>query len=231
MDDSVYELYNSYIDDYNKRAYILSGDNSRMPAVCLEIINQNLIMSVKKPITWAWLMINFDSIRKRFNSSNSKVISCELNVTTPKENLIITSEDIFFNKRGLSLYALLNQIEDMLFWENYWKDDLFYDHKVIVTSLEIVLRLKHMKKGSNSRQVPLKDRVRVFDRDNYTCQMCGATVEDGAKLHIDHIIPVSKGGTNELDNLQTLCFECNLGKSDSLEFKKTRERLNEKSST
>ena len=52
-------------------------------------------------------------------------------------------------------------------------------------------------------------RQNVLMRDNYTCQICGATVKNGAKLEIDHIIPQSKGGTNDESNLQVLCQQCN----------------------
>lgn len=44
----------------------------------------------------------------------------------------------------------------------------------------------------------------VYQRDNYKCKECGATNEE-IKLEIDHIIPFSKGGKTELENLQTLC--------------------------
>ena len=44
------------------------------------------------------------------------------------------------------------------------------------------------------------------------CQICGRSAKDGAILHIDHIIPISKGGRTEIDNLRTLCQSCNLGK-------------------
>lgn len=57
-------------------------------------------------------------------------------------------------------------------------------------------------------------RYNVFQRDNFTCQVCGATAKDGAKLHVDHIIPVSAGGKTLMSNLQTLCERCNLGKSN-----------------
>jgi 5-methylcytosine-specific restriction endonuclease McrA len=58
-------------------------------------------------------------------------------------------------------------------------------------------------------------RYQVLTRDDSRCQRCGATPQtDGVILHVDHIIPVSKGGRTELDNLQTLCERCNLGKSD-----------------
>lgn len=57
-------------------------------------------------------------------------------------------------------------------------------------------------------------RYDILKRDNCTCQMCGATLQDGVKLHVDHIIPVSKGGKTEWGNLRTLCDRCNLGKSN-----------------
>lgn len=57
-------------------------------------------------------------------------------------------------------------------------------------------------------------RYNVLKRDNFTCQKCGITSKDGAKLEVDHIIPVSKGGKTIMSNLQTLCDRCNSGKND-----------------
>lgn len=57
-------------------------------------------------------------------------------------------------------------------------------------------------------------RWQVFDRDDFRCVACGKSAHDGVLLHVDHIIPRSKGGTNTIDNYQTLCNECNLGKSN-----------------
>ena len=58
--------------------------------------------------------------------------------------------------------------------------------------------------NKNRRQhIPRKLRHKVFQRDGYRCRECGATNKE-TTLHIDHIIPVSKGGTNTEDNLQTL---------------------------
>lgn len=50
---------------------------------------------------------------------------------------------------------------------------------------------------------------KVFERDEYTCQICGKTRTEGATLCIDHIIPIFLGGTSDMTNLQTLCVECN----------------------
>ena len=52
-------------------------------------------------------------------------------------------------------------------------------------------------------------RATVFERDDYTCQYCG---ERGGKLECDHVMPVSRGGSNELENLATACKKCNRSK-------------------
>ena len=57
-------------------------------------------------------------------------------------------------------------------------------------------------------------RYDVLKRDGFRCVICGACASDTIKLHVDHIIPVAKGGKTEFDNLRTLCSDCNLGKSD-----------------
>ena len=57
-------------------------------------------------------------------------------------------------------------------------------------------------------------RYRILRRDKFACQACGATQKDGAKLEVDHIKPVSKGGSSSDSNLQTLCDRCNRGKSN-----------------
>ncbi|TXF91048.1 HNH endonuclease [Neolewinella aurantiaca] len=58
-----------------------------------------------------------------------------------------------------------------------------------------------------------KIRFEVFKRDKFTCQYCGRKSPD-VILNCDHIDPVAKGGTNEITNLITSCFDCNSGKSD-----------------
>ncbi len=71
-------------------------------------------------------------------------------------------------------------------------------------------------KQENTRTIPLGIRLKILDRDNFRCVFCGRSpaTDVGVKLHIDHKIPFSKGGRSSIDNLQTLCQECNLGKSD-----------------
>jgi hypothetical protein len=58
-----------------------------------------------------------------------------------------------------------------------------------------------------------KLRFEVFKRDGFSCAYCGATPLD-SKLQVDHIIAVSNGGSNDIDNLVTACQPCNIGKSN-----------------
>ncbi len=51
----------------------------------------------------------------------------------------------------------------------------------------------------------------IFSRDGYKCAYCGIT---GGKLEVDHVVPISKGGSNDLSNLTTACQKCNRQKKD-----------------
>lgn len=70
---------------------------------------------------------------------------------------------------------------------------------------------KYQKYGRQALSVRL--RILVFHQDNFTCQYCGRSAPS-VELHVDHKIPISKGGSSELTNLITACAECNLGKFD-----------------
>ena len=57
-------------------------------------------------------------------------------------------------------------------------------------------------------------RMQILRRDHERCRMCGTSAADGTTLHIDHVLPVSRGGQTVPENLQVLCADCNLGKSN-----------------
>jgi hypothetical protein len=67
---------------------------------------------------------------------------------------------------------------------------------------------------SQRRVIPVAKRFLVLKRDRYRCRICNRS---GVELEVDHIVPVSQGGTDRLDNLQTACRECNRGKGGRLE--------------
>lgn len=57
-------------------------------------------------------------------------------------------------------------------------------------------------------------REQVFERDGYKCLRCGST----KNLTIDHAVPLSRGGSKKIENLQTLCQECNCHKENNIIF-------------
>lgn len=69
----------------------------------------------------------------------------------------------------------------------------------------------------NQRSLMTKElRLKIMQRDHYTCQICGKYMPDGVGIHIDHIIPIAKGGKTVESNLQVLCSTCNLKKGSKI---------------
>jgi 5-methylcytosine-specific restriction endonuclease McrA len=67
---------------------------------------------------------------------------------------------------------------------------------------------------------------RIFERDFFRCVYCGKTsIEDGIKLHADHIYPKSKGGKDIAGNLVTACSICNVSKSNRIISPSVQRRL------
>lgn len=84
---------------------------------------------------------------------------------------------------------------------------------------------------SKRKPISKKTRFEVFKRDGFKCQYCGRSAPD-AVLEVDHVIPVAKGGTNDILNLITSCRDCNNGKgarelSDDSVLQKQKAQLDE----
>lgn len=84
---------------------------------------------------------------------------------------------------------------------------LFYIGQKEQARLEARDKTRTLRKSFDYPQTLLK----IGRRDGFACRVCGYS---GPDLEIDHIFPVCKGGTNDLDNLQILCQHCNRVKSD-----------------
>ena len=63
--------------------------------------------------------------------------------------------------------------------------------------------------------IPLRKRFFVFKRDHFACVRCGASGV-GVRLEVHHRHPFARGGSDDLLNLETLCYDCNRGQSDSI---------------
>ena len=122
-----------------------------------------------------------------------------------KENFMITLKiEVYYRSNGGNVYDNKKRkylFNDLVFVYNEWNRGNKFEETI------------------NQERKIMNDYIRynVLKRDNFSCQICGITAKDGAKLQVDHIIPVSKGGKTVMSNLQTLCERCNIGKSNKTE--------------
>lgn len=73
-------------------------------------------------------------------------------------------------------------------------------------------RVAPPKVDGGRRPIPMAVRIRILRKHGFKCVRCPAE----ENLHIDHIMPLSKGGTDDETNLQVLCVRCNLRKGDRI---------------
>lgn len=148
----------------------------------------------------------------------------------------ITSDEII-NSTGIKKEKYL-ELENKLIKHERINDDIYnitievvdyyvtpsgrysYSQNRVITYQELCDLYMQWRNGKKYNETSKRERKYMTDqmrydvlkRDDFTCQKCGATAKDGAKLHVDHIVPVYKGGKTTMSNLQTLCDRCNIGK-------------------
>lgn len=142
-----------------------------------------------------------------------------------------TTTDI---RKGKSIYALntfarhfggfRNALQEFIkFVNNDGKENVnnVKINKERENSINYIKNKRHFSDSNKNRhmtprEINLRLRYKVLLRDNFKCKICGASSsnDSSVRLHVDHIKPWSKGGETIIDNLQTLCSKCNLGKSD-----------------
>lgn len=136
-----------------------------------------------------------------------------------------TSTDI---NRGISKYSLHAYTSHFGSWRKALETFVDYISSDTHDNNSEERQLQHREQSTNiqtklnqdlhstHREVNLRLRFLVMQRDNFKCCICGASPAKDplVVLHIDHVVPWSKGGETTMDNIQTLCSKCNLGKSD-----------------
>ena len=119
--------------------------------------------------------------------------------------LVIRGKIIKKNKIGMK-YVVIKSLEKQpikIFIEDINQDS--------------IVPIDYQKKENKNKRDNISPSVRhrILKRDRHTCQGCGARAPD-VELEVDHVIPVSKGGTDDDSNLKTLCKECNIGKGNKV---------------
>lgn len=144
-----------------------------------------------------------------------------------------TTTDI---KGGMSKYSLNTFCRRFGGWRNALNAfiehiESFNDSEDHINSSKITDKIEFNKKNTinkkvcndkykhnTPRDINYRLRFKVLQRDHFSCCACGASPakDVSVQLHVDHIIPWSKGGETIIENLQTLCSNCNLGKGNIL---------------
>ena len=83
-----------------------------------------------------------------------------------------------------------------------------------------------MATQNKRKSISKKTRFEVFKRDCFTCQYCGQKVPD-VVLELDHIVPIAEGGSDDIVNLTTGCYDCNRGKGKIKLTQITRKDITE----
>ena len=127
-------------------------------------------------------------------------VICDL--TNKQINEAIEIADELGNSIGVFAYNRMTEGMNIAFLDN----EFVFIRRIV----SYALPLKKSIKKERSKMTP-KFRYEILKRDKYKCKICGRDSKETI-LHVDHIIPISKGGKTEKNNLQTLCAECNIGK-------------------
>jgi 5-methylcytosine-specific restriction enzyme A len=105
-------------------------------------------------------------------------------------------------------------IRDLIHQANSEKADKFKKPKVKKSVTKSRTKPKQ-DSSKRSRYIAASVRVSVLHKDGYKCVFCNRSSQQ-VQLEVDHIVPFSKNGSNDLSNLQTLCTDCNRGKGARL---------------
>ena len=98
------------------------------------------------------------------------------------------------------------------------RDEHGVDLEQTVIDGEHSYRLVSAKIGQTNTRAYLSNsnKAKLFNAQQFTCQICGKICSGGSRgLQADHKVPLTRGGSNELENWQSLCSECNVAKRRS----------------
>lgn len=171
------------------------------------------VMALLVPAGWivaALLFVAARSLAHEANELQRNVWDLERNVRDLERNVVSLELELNTHRTYADMYKK--------FWlEATQRSNALYvsDQKFVQSSTNTVVPVASDAKPKKAREklfkrkaIPNHIRLNVFEKFNYACAMCGKG-KDEIPLQIDHIFPVSLGGTNDENNLQALCWKCN----------------------
>lgn len=173
---------------------------------------------------------DYSTVIRRFDSWNAALrtaglsISNEISISDERlfENLLVLWQHYGRQPRRAELAKVPSSVSQSPYnrrfdsWTAALQAFVDYANAAELDSGESMSNTSTQSRRTTGRDPSLRLRWQVLQRDRFTCCACGASpaITLGVDLHVDHVQAWSKGGETILENLQTLCAECNLGKSN-----------------
>jgi len=167
--------------------------------------------------------------RRRFGSWSDALKEAQLEIYTNNirytelqlyTNYINVCEKLRKQASSRDMRLKISNISEATYFSHFgsWNEFLtkFIDY-LNDGKLRVEVDLEKTDNKNSPRSIPLSLRYKILVRDNFSCKKCGQSPAKNKKiiLHIDHIIPFSKGGATEESNLEVKCSDCNYGKSNN----------------
>lgn len=176
-------------------------------------LTENVLLNRKNQKTYQWMVENINSTVTQEKAKEVKV----------PYKTFVKIENKIFDK------AILKPIVDVIIHclatytsphgRNSYRKERYYGISDVKSAIDEINQQREYRQSKQYQRSLMTNSLRydILKRDGFRCQICGATAADGVKLHVDHIVPIAKGGKTEPSNLRTLCDRCNSGKSDKIE--------------
>ena len=176
-------------------------------------LTENVLLNRKNQKTYQWMVENINSTVTKEKAKEVKV----------PYKTFVKIENKIFDK------AILKPIVDVIIHccatytsphgRNSYRKERYYGISDVKSAIDEINQQREYSQSKQYQRSLMTNSLRydILKRDGFRCQICGATAADGVKLHVDHIVPIAKGGKTEPSNLRTLCDRCNSGKSDKIE--------------
>ena len=170
---------------------------------------------------------------RRFGDWSHALLKAELEIARlmniPEEELFRNLEEIWIKTgrqpRRSEVLKPFSKYSSHTYEKRFgtWREALekfvaYVNNEENVSSEEAIkkVEVEPITKHKTSRTINWRLRFIVMRRDNFKCKNCGRSpaTDPTIILHVDHIKAWANGGETVLENLQTLCSKCNIGKSD-----------------
>ena len=202
------------------------------------VVKENKLKTITREQYDLYGKFNSGTLRKRFGGWLNLLKIADLEKT---RNYSISEEELFKNlenvwiklgrqpkrnelvKENNSIYSAGPYEGKYGTWMNALRCFIEYinqDEIITETVSEIeIFNNKKESKHKTKRDISERLRFKILLRDGFRCKKCGRSPlnEFNVELQVDHILPWSKGGETIVENLETKCKECNLGKSNVYE--------------